>query len=167
MNILYLHGLKGSLSPEKRIVLEQYGEVFSPTIDYEKESNVISGISASFNLHDIDIVIGSSMGGFTGYYVSNQYQCPALLFNPALAERSVYQEIPEIEHKKSSLKQIVLGALDDVVNPVEIFQFLGNTIAFNPEYNIHLRNNLAHRIPIEIFKEEVTLFFSTLSSQNL
>ncbi|MDW5290967.1 YqiA/YcfP family alpha/beta fold hydrolase [Formosa sp. PL04] len=162
MTILYLHGLNGCLSPEKRIVLEQYGDVFSPAIEYEKDSDVIHGISASFNLHDIDVVIGSSMGGFTGYYVSNHYQCPALLFNPPLSNRSVYQEIPEIEYKKSSLKHIVLGTLDEVVNPVETFQFLGNTVASNPEYTIHLRNDLAHRIPIEIFEEEVEHFFSKM-----
>ena len=166
MNILYLHGLNGSLSPEKRIILEQYGDVFSPAIDYEKDSNVIQGISASFNLCDIDVVIGSSMGGFTGYYVSNSYQCPALLFNPALSRRSVHQEIPEIDDKKSSFKHIILGTLDEVVNPVETFQFLANTIAYNPKYKIHLRNDLAHRIPIDLFEEEVALFFNRLSSPN-
>ncbi|WP_178984914.1 YqiA/YcfP family alpha/beta fold hydrolase [Winogradskyella helgolandensis] len=162
MNILYIHGLNGSLSPEKRIILEQYGVVYAPSIDYENRPNVISGLSAAFNSHDINVVIGSSMGGFTGYYVSNRYQCPALLFNPALANRSVHQEIPELEHKKSILKHFVLGTADDVVNPVETLQFLANTIELSPEYNIHLRNDLAHRIPLDVFKEEVKHFFSKL-----
>src|SRR5690554_5185129 len=105
MNILYLHGLNGSLSPEKREILEHYGNVFAPAIDYEKDSQSIATLSTSFNPQDINVIIGSSMGGFVGYYISNLFQCPALLFNPALAERSVYQSVPEIEHKKSHFKQ--------------------------------------------------------------
>ncbi|MBU2928288.1 YqiA/YcfP family alpha/beta fold hydrolase [Winogradskyella psychrotolerans] len=162
MNILYIHGLNGSLSPEKRSILEQYGVVYAPSIDYENQPSVISNISADFSAHDINVVIGSSMGGFTGYYISNGYQCPALLFNPALAKRSVYQEIPEIDNKKSILKYIVLGTEDDVVNPADTLQFLASTISYNPEYNIHLRNDLAHRIPIPIFEDEVKIFFNML-----
>src|SRR5690554_1575468 len=117
MNILYIHGLNGSLNPEKRKILEQYGEVISPSIDYEADTQAIGNLISSYKSKDIHIVIGSSMGGFSGYYVSNSFQCPALLFNPALAERSVYQVTPNVKHQKSSFKQIVLGTLDEVVNP--------------------------------------------------
>ena len=162
MNILYLHGLNGSLSAEKRIILEQYGDVFAPSIDYENAPNTISDLISKYNQTDINVVIGSSMGGFASYYVSNSYQCPALLFNPALVKRSVVQQIPELEHKKSILKYIVLGTADEVVNPIETLQFLANTIVLNPEYNVHLRNDIAHRIPIDVFKEEVAVFLSAL-----
>jgi predicted esterase YcpF (UPF0227 family) len=36
MNILYLHGLKSKLKEDKRKILEQYGRVFAPEIDYSE-----------------------------------------------------------------------------------------------------------------------------------
>ncbi|WP_299781580.1 YqiA/YcfP family alpha/beta fold hydrolase [uncultured Formosa sp.] len=162
MNILYLHGLNGSLSLEKKTILEQYGNVYAPSIDYENEPNSISDIIAQYHNISVNVVIGSSMGGFAGYYVANQFQCPALLFNPALLKRSVKQNIPEIKYKISSVKRIVLGTEDNVVNPKETLQFLANTIDFYPNYNLHVRNQLAHRIPITVFKEEVNIFFNEL-----
>lgn len=163
MNILYIHGLNGSLNPEKREVLEPYGKVFSPSIDYEADSEAIIHLVESFKSHHTNVVIGSSMGGFTGYYVSNIYQCPALLFNPALAERSVYQNIPEIDHKTSPFKQIVLGTKDDIVDPKQTLGFLAETLIYHPEYKVHIHNSLAHRIPLDVFEEEVKLFFKQLS----
>lgn len=159
MNILYLHGLNGSLSSEKRLILEQYGDVYSPAIDYENAPNSILNIITKYKTIPVHVVIGSSMGGFAGYYVSNYFQSPALLFNPALVKRSVKQNIPEIEYKTSVVKHIVLGREDDVVNPKETLQFLANTLDFKPEYNIHLCRDLAHRIPITVFKNEVGDFF--------
>ncbi|MFB9053988.1 YqiA/YcfP family alpha/beta fold hydrolase [Formosa undariae] len=160
MNILYIHGLNSSLSAEKRSVLEHYGTVYAPSIDYENNADAIAQLITTYQTSNMHVVIGSSMGGFAGYYVSNQFQCPALLFNPALARRSVQQNIPEFTHQKSILKHIILGTADTVVNPTETLQFLSETIALHPEYNIHLRNDLEHRIPLDIFKEEVDLFFS-------
>ena len=162
MNILYIHGLNGSLSPEKRDILETYGTVFSPAIDFENSPNSISELIKTYQDQDINVVIGSSMGGFAGYYVSNAFQRPALLFNPALEKRPVNQIILDLPQQKSNLKHIILGTSDDVVNPKDTFKFLAETIAFNPEYNIHLRHDLAHRIPIDIFKEEVASFFANL-----
>ena len=109
MNTTYIHGLNGNLSPVKKEILERYGKVFSPAIDYKTDSEAITHLIDSFNLHNINLAIRSSMGGFAGYYVSNEYQCPTLLFNPALAERSAYQNVPEIKYKTSPFKQIVLG----------------------------------------------------------
>lgn len=163
MKILYIHGLKGSLNPEKRAILEKYGEAFSPSIDYMSDSSAINGLINSFQSEDIDVVIGSSMGGFSGYYVSNAFQCPALLFNPALAERSVFQNIPDIEHKTSAFKQIVLGTLDDVVDPKKTLNFLSETLVHNPEFKINIHNDLAHRIPLPVFEKEVKLFFENLN----
>lgn len=159
MNILYIHGLNGSLSPEKRAILEHYGEVHSPFIDYEVIPDSITKLSASYHNRKIDVIIGSSMGGFAGYYVSNVCQSPALLFNPALAERSVYQNVPNIQYKKSPFKHIVLGTRDDVVNPKGTLNFLADTLDTHPNHQIHVYNDLAHRIPLNIFEEEVKLFF--------
>ena len=76
MNILYLHGLNGSLSDEKRTILEEYGTVYSPAIDYESDVNSIENLRRQFVDGKIDVVMGSSMGGFAGYYLSIAFKNP-------------------------------------------------------------------------------------------
>ncbi|MDN6280676.1 MAG: hypothetical protein L0J45_06700 [Psychroflexus sp.] len=164
MNILYLHGLNGSLTQEKREILEAFGQVFAPTIFYEESKTVISDLKSEYANQEIDFVIGSSMGGFAGFHLATAFQKSALLFNPALAGRSVQQEVPLYESSKRSLKHIILGAKDDIVNPSETLAFLSNKLKTNTAYSINYRLDLAHRIPIDIFEEEVEAFFKHLYS---
>lgn len=162
MNILYLHGLDSKLSPEKRSILEKYGKVFAPDLDYYQNPNAIESVLEMFPDVDINTVIGSSMGGFAAYHVSNALLRPALLFNPALMKRSVAQNIPEDNNNYNNLKQIVIGQIDDVVSPADTLSFLSEN--FNPvtEIYLHLQPKLGHSIPVELFEEEVERFFKKL-----
>jgi len=162
MNILYLHGLDSKLSPEKREILEKYGKVFAPDLDYYQNTNAIRTILEMYSNVDINTVIGSSMGGFAAYHVSNAIFRPALLFNPALRTRSVPQEIPKDNYNYNNLKHFVIGQKDDVVSPADTLSFLSEN--FNPVTEIHLRlvPRLGHRIPVELFEEEVESFFGKL-----
>lgn len=162
MNILYLHGLESKLKPEKRKILEKYGEVFAPEIDYHNDSNAIETILDMYSHIDINIVMGSSMGGFEAYHVSNALFRPALLFNPALKKRPVLQNIPSDYNNYNNLKQIIIGQTDDVVKPADTLSFLSEN--FNPVTDIHLRlvPRLGHRISVELFEEEVESFFEKL-----
>ncbi len=162
MNILYIHGLNGSLSDEKRAILETFGTVYSPSIDYEADSNSIENLKEEFQDKDINVVMGSSMGGFVGYHLSIAFQKPALLFNPALVTRSVFQNEPEYKNPNHSFKKIVLGAQDEVVYPKNTLVFIADRIKENTDYQISLRQDLAHRIPLNIFEEEVESFFISL-----
>ena len=164
MNILYIHGLNGSLSEEKRTILENYGTVYSPSIDYESDNNSIENIRRQFVDGKIDVVMGSSMGGFVGYYLSIALKKPALLFNPALVSRSVFQNVPDYSNPNRSFKRLVLGAKDEVVDPKDTLKFIGERIAENMDYHISLRQDLAHRIPQDIFEYEVRSFFYHLST---
>ncbi len=161
MHILYLHGLDSSLSNEKRKLLEKYGAVYAPLIDYRKDTNSIENILSLFNDMQINAIVGSSMGGFVGYYMADTLQRPALLFNPALAYRSVPQKIPNNANPNSNLKHIVLGAKDETIDPKTTLEFLSKSIGID-NYNIKIRQDLAHRIPEEIFKEELKAFFKKL-----
>lgn len=159
MNIVYLHGLDSKLSPEKREILEQFGKVITPEIDYYSNSNAIESILDSLKGTKVDVVIGSSMGGFAGYYISTALKKPALLFNPALKSRSVEQIIPSIPINSRSVKQFVLGTNDDVVNPGETLGFISKTFNEFTEFHIHLRTGLTHNIPLDVFEEEIRSFF--------
>jgi uncharacterized protein len=162
MNILYLHGLDSKLSPEKKAVLEQYGSVFAPNIDYYTNQNAIETVLNQFSKGEIDVVIGSSMGGFAGYHVANALQLPALLFNPAMKKRTVRQNISVGKNLYNGLKQIVIGQVDKVVAPKDTLDFLQED--FNPltDLHLHLVPQLGHNIPIPFFEEEVSSFFKKL-----
>jgi len=162
MNILYFHGLDSDLAPEKRIVLEKYGKVFSPAIDYRTEFNSIELLIEQFKNDKIQVVIGSSLGGFVGYYVADAYKIPALLFNPALNSRSIKQKVPLSRDPYLSFKQIVLGTDDDVVDPKGTFLFLSNNLQKHTNFDIHVRQGVGHRIAIDVFKEEVDKFFKKI-----
>jgi hypothetical protein len=165
MNILYLHGLNGSLSDEKRTILEKYGRVYSPAIDYESDSNCIENLRRQFVNGKIDVVMGSSMGGFTGYYLSIAFKKSALLFNPALVSRSVFQNVPDYSNSDRFFKQFVLGVKDEVVDPKDTLKFIGERMDENTYYHISLRPDLAHRIPLDVFEKEVYAFFDYLSQE--
>lgn len=162
MKILYLHGLDGSLGDEKRGILQKFGTVLSPAIDYRTEYNSIEMLVEQFKNDKIDVVVGSSMGGFVGYYVSNAYKRPALLFNPALASRSVRQKVPTYTHPLLGFKQLVIGTRDDVINAKDTLEFLSKNLQIHTNYHIHIRQELEHRIPVDVFEEEVKMFFKNL-----
>ncbi|HLW32057.1 MAG TPA: YqiA/YcfP family alpha/beta fold hydrolase [Aequorivita sp.] len=162
MNILYFHRLDSSLGSEKRAILEKYGKVFSPAIDYRVEFNSIEMLVEQFKNQKIDVVIGSNMGGFVGYYVADAYQKPALLFNPSLTKRSVRQKIPIYKAPPLGFKQLVLGIRSDRIDPRGTLEFLSKNLQVYTNYRIHIRQNLGHEIPIDVFKEEVVEFFKFL-----
>ena len=160
MNILYLHGLKSKLNPEKRKILEQYGNVFAPDINYQKEHVQPVSILHKFPDTEFNVVIGSSMGALNGYIISNWIGRPALLFNPPLFRHPEKLVLPEEKYLKGeSSKQLLLGGSDDVVNPQETLAFLSRHLQEH-ELELKVDPRLGHRIPPDLFKEQVSHFFS-------
>ncbi len=158
IKILYIHGLDSKLSDEKREILEKFGKIYAPDLNYYTNPNAISSITEDYSEVKIDVIIGSSIGGFAGFYVSNYFGKPALLFNPALKSRSVKQNIPENSVKGKGFKQIVLGQKDDVVDPVDTLAFLANGFDSTTLYHCHILPTLTHNIPLDVFEEEVFAF---------
>lgn len=161
MNILYIYGLDSKLSREKRVILEKYGEVFIPNIDYYSDQLAIQSTLDQMKDKNIEVVIGSSMGGFAGFYISSILGVPALLFNPALEKRSVEQQVPEIGNTKLTRKKILLGAIDDVIDPGDTLSFISRYINEHTDFHLHVMPGLTHNIPVDIFKKEVKDFFGT------
>lgn len=161
MNILYLHGLKSKLKEEKRI-LEKYGTVFAPDIDYSREHIQPLQILQNYPDTEINVIIGSSMGALNGYIISDWIGRPALLFNPPLSKHPGNIDLPKEKFiRLASSKQILLGGKDDVVDPKDTLSFLSNDLQKNGlELKIH--PGLGHRIPIDLFEEQVSYFFSKL-----
>jgi predicted esterase YcpF (UPF0227 family) len=160
MNILYLHGLDSNLSNEKKQILEQFGNVIAPDLDYRSNPNMIETLFNEYANQNIDLIIGSSMGGFAGFYLSKLLQIPALLFNPALPYRtSVLQNIPIIKNEHKHLLQIVIGNQDDIIRSADNLDFIMKLFPLKNDFRLHLLNELGHGIPVDIFESEVNLFF--------
>lgn len=166
-NILYLHGLDSKLSAEKRAVLEKSGTVYAPDLNYYEDIDAIETILNYYPDVDIDVVIGSSMGGFAGYYVADAINRPALLFNPALEKRSVDQNIPSFRNSSHSFKQIVLGQVDEVIDPADTLNFLHKKFNTVTHFYLHLVPDLGHHIPVPFFEEEVNSFFQKVKAETI
>lgn len=163
MNILYLHGLESKLSPIKRAVLENYGTVNAPDMDYKSNSEMYDYILESCKNESIDCIIGSSMGGFMSYYIALKLNVPALLFNPALPIRSLNQEVPtDLQPNENQHFSIVLGSQDETVPAVLNLKYFSENLLPTVNYNLKIRPDLAHQIPLEIFEEECSAFLKSL-----
>ncbi len=115
MNILFLHGLESPLTIDKKNILEKYGNVFAPDLNYKSNPNMIQFLYDEYQNQSIDVIIGSSMGGFAGFYLSKLLKLPALLFNPALPYHATEQNIPNTEIVHQNLIQFVLGLQDEPI----------------------------------------------------
>ncbi|MGY5850055.1 YqiA/YcfP family alpha/beta fold hydrolase [Salegentibacter sp. F14] len=162
MKILYLHGLESKLNEAKRVRLQKYGKVFAPNIDYYNIPNSIEWVLGKYADIQFGAVIGSSMGGFAGYYISQKLNVPALLFNPALKNRSTFQEVPENIEISPRLKQLVIGQQDPVVKPSDTLNFLGEHLNRGADLYLHLRPEMEHRVSLDCFEEELKSFFKKI-----
>jgi hypothetical protein len=163
MTILYLHGLESKLSDVKRAVLEQFGAVIAPDLDYINNPEIFSFMMKACQNESVACIIGSSMGGFMGYYVAMKLDVPALLFNPALPIRSLNQEFPtDLCFKKQQRLSIVLGSQDETVPAVANLKFFSENLHPTVHYGIKIRPDLAHQIPLEVFEEECMFFLRSL-----
>lgn len=162
-NILYLHGLESKLSESKREILGNYGCVIAPDLDYFNKKNMIDSLYLEYKDENIDVIIGSSMGGFTGFYLSKLFNKPCLVFNPALPYRPVEQIVPIIESDLNNFIQIVIGNKDVIVNSKENINYILNNIHSDNNISIQIINQLEHQIPVDIFKNEIDRFFSNLN----
>lgn len=162
-DILYFHGLDSSLSDEKRNILNPFGNVIAPTFNY-RDPKVLLGITDLFDDLDIEttVVIGSSFGGYLANIFSVSYDLPCLLFNPALANRSVdlALEMP-LDKNILSLSYIVLGKKDDVIDYEDSLNFI--TEHFKGPKEVFIEEDMGHRVPVDIFEKHTRQFFKILN----
>lgn len=156
MRTLYIHGLDSSPKPEKIKILNDNKLVVSALhLNYRKESEVYEKLRKSAIDMDSQFIIGSSLGGLLGYWLSHDLKIPCLLFNPALHYNAQFGwEIPKIEEKGCPLRLVALGANDDIVDPKRNWEYL-NQNKDNTTQKIIKCNWLAHEIDLDSFAEIV------------
>jgi len=87
MNILYIHGWGSSYDPDapKVEALRKLGDVYGVNLDYtEGYDAVLAHAVGHVVMHDIKMVVGTSMGGFMASRVGKMMGIPYVACNPAL-----------------------------------------------------------------------------------
>ena len=160
LRILYLHGLDGSLSPEKKEVLEHYFDVIAPQLDYRNTPDMYEKLNQLIQTEKIEAIIGNSMGGCFTYYLSAVHNLPALVFNPALGFRPLLFEFPDIQYSNNQIV-FVIGGKDTVVPARQNVEWI--TCNVHSDFVLKWYNELEHRIEIDIFENEICRFYYDLT----
>ena len=75
MKILYLHGYKARPNYQRIGYLQELGhEVIAPYIKYDNEPNIMLELLED----DYDMVIGSSLGAYVGFYLASYKSIPCV-----------------------------------------------------------------------------------------
>jgi len=154
--ILYLDGRCYENKNQKRLeILKKKLNVIEPIIDINNKNNLYEESEKIIKENKISGIIGISTGGYIGYYLSNVFKIPALLYNPALNCVSIIKEqkVPESIYDADEFEKqlLILGTKDVVVNPILSIKIIehGNNI-----YKI----DMEHKIPEDVFKKYLKLF---------
>ena len=158
--VLYLHGLESKQGGPKVDFLANEFIVHAPKMDYtDPELN----IKMFFTMQDFqpDLIIGSSMGGYVADILAQKYGTPAILFNPALHNRSFDPAIePLIEGEQADLqkkKLVVLGKDDEVIP-----SYITKIIFENNRYYEVILEEMGHQTPLNIFIDTINRYKNEL-----
>lgn len=125
-NCLYIHGLHSTINTAKIEILEQYVQSTSAlNIDYMNEPNTYEMLRNLCLSSKVDCIVGSSFGGYLGFYLSRDLQLPAILFNPSLYvfhQDKQFVTVPS--QQPCPFGYIVIGKQDEVIPPATTFKFL-------------------------------------------
>ena len=148
MRIAFFHGLESAAVSNKSEYLQHnFIDPYVPHMDY-KDSRLFEHVLDEIKRRDIDLLVGSSMGGWFAYCLGTLTGIPTLLFNPAFHSRAFE---PRVRMGfKNADNVVVLGVHDDVIVPEKSLDWIKkNGIG---HFETHFEN-IDHRTPIGIFRK--------------
>jgi len=165
IKIAYLHGLESKQGGDKVTFLNSLGPVFAPQMLYKKyPKDLFKDTLQQIINFKPDLIIGSSMGGLFAEYIASHINTTLLLFNPATINKAKYLsefEIAVFLGNKEISGNVVLGEMDDVVNPIE------SELYYN-KMNLNIyKESHGHRTLLAVFKKYVLFTISNSVNQNL
>ena len=158
--VLYLHGLESKQGGPKVDFLTKEFCVYAPEMDYQDPmlQNWVDFVMRQFNP---DLIIGSSMGGYVADILAQKYGIPAILFNPAVHNRSFEPAIePLIEGEQADFQKkkiVVLGKNDEVIPP-----YIAQIMFENNRYYEVVFEEMAHQVPLPIFIDTINKYKNEL-----
>jgi uncharacterized protein len=158
--VLYLHGLESKQGGLKVDFLANEFCVHAPAMDYKNPmlQNELEFIMRQF---DPDLIIGSSMGGYVADILARSYGKPAILFNPALHNRSFDPKIsnytPDEDDILQERKIVILGKNDDVIPP-----YVTKIMLDSSHYYEVIIEEMGHQTPLNIFIDTINKYKNEL-----
>jgi hypothetical protein len=160
MRVAFFHGLESSHKSDKNESLHQkFDFVYDPPMNY-KEAGLFDKVLSDVKKNKIDLLIGSSMGGWFAYCISTLTGIPTLLFNPAFHSRPMEPQV-RIGNKKSK-HTLVLGASDKVIPPMLTQNWVSKEGIGS--FKIYYESN-EHRTPIDIFDKWLDIETNKLNEE--
>lgn len=125
MKAIWIHGMGGSPNQEKMAIMEQYGlTTHSLHLDYSKESRRFEILCDYCKGQKIELLVGSSFGGFLGFWLSEELGIPCLLLNPAVSIRGKAKTKPLLSNMNSPLCMVAVGDQDDKIDHERTLLFM-------------------------------------------
>jgi len=155
--VLYLHGLESNQGGQKVEFLANRCYIHAPEMDYTRK-DIFPFLTQMMEDFEPELIIGSSMGGYTALMLGALYNIPVVAFNPAVHSRTFNPKYPKFvkEHFPQNAR-IILGEEDTVINPKKTLEYLKDKVKFtHPNIKIEHVDKMGHRIPLDIFINKIT-----------
>lgn len=147
--ILSLHGYESTAFPDRLKILQNEGyNILAPEMNYPKVQNLFKKTYDTYKNEKIDLIVGSSMGGYFGYYLATLLNVPALLFNPAVIDTTSGVPKQEVFGGNYRPKMIVVSGIADNIVLQEPLEEWFKENAKNYQF---IKANIAHRVPDEVY----------------
>ena len=120
MKTLYIHGLDSYPKPEKLEILKKHKlDPVALHLNYRETLGIYETLKDAAIRKDVKFIVGSSVGGYLAFLLSNDLGIPCLLFNPAMDTKDhlFYSVMPEIKKSSCNYRFVVLGEKDKTVDP--------------------------------------------------
>lgn len=156
MHILYIHGLDSEPNPFRISQLETAGHVVSALhLDYRTEPDSYKILRDHCRNHQVEFIVGSSLGGFLGFWLGKELGINSLLFNPAMPNLETDEAgiDPNFEDQPQN-RWVVIGAEDDTVNPHQNWEYF-RKLSY-PGQKVLMCQWLGHQIDPDTFVEMAT-----------
>ena len=153
MHILYIHGLDSSPNPDRIGWLEQAGhQVSALHLDYRQQPDAFAILKAYAQAQGCTYLVGSSLGGFLGFWLGETLGLPGLLFNPAMTLVTLEEaRIDPATPRRAPARWVVLGAQDDTVDPRANEAFFAQPVNQAPYQRVVTCQWLGHQIDPDTF----------------
>jgi predicted esterase YcpF (UPF0227 family) len=152
--VVYFHGLESNAGgPKYKFLKDRYGDVYSPQMDYAGNPSLFDQIYNNLKNQKIEVIIGSSMGGYFAYYLGKKLGVNTILFNPALPYRTTIEPNIDKSGRQKSFSNIILGKRDIIISPEDTLEWLVNNEK-SSNYSVDYED-IGHRSPVSVFTKYV------------
>lgn len=161
MNILYVHGFGSRFDPNSDKVnqLSKLGHVYGISVDHTNPSQALADVARMLIDNDIDLMVGTSMGGWLVNQAALIYEVPFVAINPCVDPAKMLKKYdgagvdhygkeyyldPAVREAMPPFSETGIGIiLLDLGD--EVIDSLGTLILYSAHYEIHCFEGGNHR----------------------